>query len=86
MPQVNLNLSEERLAAIDDAAAALGVTRMEFMHRSIEVATSQALEDRHVITLGDKAWDDLVAFLDEPPRDLDPEVKARWARGTIWDR
>ena len=85
MSQVNLRTSSQRLAVIDRAAAIRGVSRTEFMLRSSEAAAIDVLSERPVIALGDEAWDDFLAALDAPV-ELDPAVKARYARLPQWER
>ena len=85
MPQVNFRTSTERLAVIDRAADIRGLTRTEFVLRSSEAAAIEILNERPVIALDDKAWDDFVAALDAPV-EIDPDVKARYARRPPWDR
>ena len=85
MPQVNFRTSSERLAVIDRAAAIRGVSRTEFVLRSSEAAAIEILNERPVIALDDEAWDDFVAALDAPV-ELDPAVKARYARTPQWVR
>ena len=85
MPQVNFRMSSERLAVIDRAAAIRGVSRTEFVLRSSEAAAIDVLNERPVIALGDEAWDDFIAALDAPV-EIDPAVKARYARRPQWDR
>ena len=85
MPQVNFRTSSERLAVIDRAAAIRGVSRTEFLLRSSEAAAIEILNERPVIALDDKAWDDFVAALDAPV-EIDPAVKARYDRASLWDR
>ena len=85
MPQVNIRTSTERLAVIDRAAAIRGVSRTEFLLRSSEAAAIEVLNERPVIALDDEAWDDFVAALDAPVQ-LDPAVRARYARRLQWDR
>ncbi|MDE0392060.1 MAG: DUF1778 domain-containing protein [Rhodospirillales bacterium] len=84
MPQVNFRLSEERLALIDRAAAARGVTRTEFVLRSSEAAAIEALSERPVITLDDEAYDAFIAMLDAPVKP-NPDLKALFARRLPWD-
>jgi len=48
-------------------------------------AAIEILNERPVIALDDKAWDDFVAALDAPVA-IDPAVKARYARKPLWDR
>ena len=85
MPQVNFRVSSERLAFIDRAAAIRGVSRTEFVLRSSEAAAIEILNERPVIALDDEAWDDFIAALDAPV-EIDPAVKARYARQPQWDR
>ena len=85
MSQVNIRTSSERLAIIDRAAAIRGVSRTEFMLGSSEAAAIEILSGRPVIALDDEAWDDFVVALDAPV-ELDPAVKARYARSPQWDR
>jgi len=85
VPQVNIRASSQRLAVIDRAAAIRGVSRTEFLLRSSEAAAIEILNERPVIVLDDEAWDDFVAALDAPV-ELDPAVKARYARTPQWRR
>ena len=85
MPQVNFRTSSERLAVIDRAAEIRGLTRTEFVLRSSEAAAIEILNERPVIALDDEAWDDFVAVLDAPV-EIDPAVKARYARKPQWER
>ena len=85
MAQVHFRISDERLAFIDRAAAARGVTRTEFVLRSSEAAAIETLNERPVITLDDEIWEAFVATLDAPV-EIDATVKARYARRPSWDR
>ncbi len=85
MPQVNFRTSSERLAVIDRAAEIRGLTRTEFVLRSSEAAAIDILNERPVIALDDEAWDDFVAALNAPV-EIDPAVKARYARKPQWER
>ncbi len=85
MPQVNFRTSSERLAVIDRAAATRDVSRTEFVLRSSEAAAIETLNERPVIALDDEAWDDFVAALDAPV-EIEPAVKARYARAAQWVR
>lgn len=85
MREVNFRMSSERLAYIDRAAAIRGVSRTEFMIQSSEAAAIEILNERPIIALDHKAWDDFVAALDAPV-ELDPSVKERFARRPQWDR
>ena len=46
MGQVNIRMTDERLALIDRAAAIRGVTRTEFVLRSSEAAAIETLNER----------------------------------------
>ena len=48
-------------------------------------AAIEILSERPVIVLDDEAWDDFMTALDAPV-ELDPAVKARYARRPQWDR
>ena len=85
LPQVNFRASSERLAVIDRAAAIRGVSRTEFVLRSSEAAAIEVLNERPVIALDDETWDDFIAALDKPV-EIDPAVKARYARTPQWER
>ena len=85
MPQVNVRTSSERLAIIDRAAAIRGVSRTEFVLRSSEAAAIEILNERPVIALDESTWDEFVTALDAPV-EIDPAVKARYARTPQWDR
>ncbi len=85
MPRVSLRILSERLTVIDRTAAIHGVSRTEFMLHSSETAAIEVLNERPVISLDDKAWDDFIAALDAPV-EIDPAVKARYARTPQWDR
>ena len=85
IPQVNIRTSSQRLAVIDRAAEIRGVSRTEFLLRSSEAAAIEILNERPVIVLDDEAWADFVAALDAPV-ELDPAVKARYARTPQWRR
>ena len=84
MPQVIFRMSSERLAVIDRAAEIRGLTRTEFMLESSEAAAIEILNERPGLALDDKAWDDFLAVLDAPA-EIDPAVKARYARRPPWD-
>ena len=53
--------------------------------RSSEAAAIEILNERPVIDLDDEAWDDFIAALDAPV-EIDPAVKARYARTPESDR
>ena len=56
--------------------------RLAFIDRA---AAIEILNERPVIALDDEAWDDFIAALDAPV-EIDPAVKARYARRPQWDR
>lgn len=68
---------------IDDAAAALGKTRTEFM---IETARRQAIDvlvDRRLFALAPEDYDAFMAALDNPPAP-GPKLKALLGRTPAW--
>ncbi len=81
MRLMNLMASSERLA-INDRAVAI---RTAFMLRSSEAAAIEILNERPVIALDDEAWGNCVAALDAP-LEIDPSVKARYARSPQGER
>ena len=85
MAQVNFQVTDERLAFIDRAAAIRGVSRTEFVLRSSEAAAVETLSDRPVIALDDEAWDAFVAALDAPVKP-DARLKERFSRRPLWER
>ncbi|MCZ0941584.1 MAG: DUF1778 domain-containing protein [Gammaproteobacteria bacterium] len=48
-------------------------------------AAIDVLSECPLIALGDEAWDDFLAALDAPV-EVDPAVKARYARSPQWER
>ena len=85
MAQVNFQVTDERLAFIDRAAAIRGVSRTEFVLRSSEAAAVETLSDRPVIALDDETWDAFVAALDAPVKP-DARLKERFSRRLLWER
>ncbi|MDE0531050.1 MAG: DUF1778 domain-containing protein [Albidovulum sp.] len=53
--------------------------------RSSDAAAIEVLNERPIIALDDEARNDFVAALDAPV-ELDPAVKARYARRPQWGR
>ena len=66
MPQINLRISEERLALIDSAAARRGVTRTEFVLRSSEAAAVDVFTRNPPIVLDPADYQAFVDALDAP--------------------
>lgn len=64
---VNLRLAEHTKRLIDEAAAALGKTRTEFMIDSARQRAVDTLLDRRIIELDAEGWDRFVAALEDPP-------------------
>ena len=85
LAQVNFRVKDERLALIDRAAAIRGITRTEFVLRASEDAALEALNERPIIVLDDKAYDDFLAALETPDT---PSARLRElaARQPPWDR
>ena len=85
MPQVNFRTSQRTLGRHRPRGRDPGRQPTEFVLRSSEAAAIEILNERPVIALDDEAWDDFVAALDAPV-ELDPAVKARYARRPQWNR
>jgi uncharacterized protein (DUF1778 family) len=64
---INLRLQSSARDLIDQAAAALGKTRTEFMVEAARREAEHVLLDRCYFSLGEKAFADFVAVLDQPP-------------------
>lgn len=65
---IKLRVPEERLAAIDRAAAWRGQSRTEFLVECGYREAVSTMHDRPIIQLNDQAYDDLVTYLEAPAR------------------
>lgn len=80
---INLRIEAGTRQLIDDAAAALGKTRTEFM---VETARRQAIDvlvDRRLFALDAEQFDAFVRALDNPPAP-GPKLKALMSRKPAW--
>lgn len=82
---INLRIETRTRQLIDEAAAALGKSRTEFM---VDCARRQAIDvllDQRLFVLEDKAYDAFVDALDNPPAP-GPKLRALMARKLVWGR
>lgn len=81
---INLRVQASARDLIDQAAAALGKSRTEFM---VEVARREAesvLLDRCFFTLGKKSFADFAAALDQPPAN-NPRMRRLLQTAAPWE-
>lgn len=81
---INLRVPEERLAAIDRAAASRGQSRTDFLVDCGYREAVATMHDRPLIQLNDQAYEDLVTYLEAPARPNDRLI-ALLARAAPWD-
>lgn len=82
---INLRVEAQARRLIDEAAAALGKTRTEFM---VEAARSRAVDvllDRRLFALDPERYDAFTRALDAPPAP-GPVLRALLARTPAWRR
>jgi uncharacterized protein (DUF1778 family) len=82
---INLRIGTETRRLIDDAAAALGKTRTEFMVESARVAAIDVLLDQRLFVLDPKRYDAFVQMLNNPPAP-GPKLRALLRRRPAWER
>lgn len=63
---INIRTSQQELAIIDRAAAALGKTRSEFVLDATRQEAEDVLLDRTFFALDDAAYEQVIAILDTP--------------------
>ena len=80
---INLRVEARTRQLIDDAAAALGKTRTEFMVESARRAAVDVLLDRRLFTLDAAQFDAFAQALDNPPPP-GPKLRALLARTPAW--
>jgi uncharacterized protein (DUF1778 family) len=66
---INLRASRKQKALIDQAAAAVGRSRSDFMLDTACREAETVLLDRRYFALSEKAFARFVAMLDKPPKD-----------------
>ncbi len=81
----NLRVSEETRALIDEAAAALGKSRTEFVIESARKSATDALLDRRLFLLNEARHAQFLAALDAPPPP-NAALKKLMGRKPLWAR
>jgi len=71
---MNLRITEDADKRIRDAAAASGVSTSAFVERAASMAADAVLADRREFVLSSGDWEQFIAALDRPARDL-PELR-----------
>lgn len=82
---INLRVEAQTRRLIDDAAAALGKTRTEFMVESARREAIHVLLDQRLFALDPERYDRFVAALDNPPPP-GPKLRSLMRRMPAWDR
>lgn len=80
---VNLRIGLSTRRLIDDAAAALGKTRTEFMIDSARAQAVETLLDRRLFPLDDEEFESFAQALEQPPPP-GPKLKALLRRAPAW--
>jgi uncharacterized protein (DUF1778 family) len=80
---INLRIESETRQLIDDAAAALGKTRTEFMVESARRHAVDVLLDRRLFSLDAEQYDSFLQALDNPPAP-GPRLRALMHRKKAW--
>lgn len=81
---ISLRIEAQTRRLIDEAAAALGKTRTEFMVDSARASAIDALLDRRLFVLEPERFDAFVRALDNPPAP-GPKLRALLARKPAWE-
>jgi uncharacterized protein (DUF1778 family) len=81
---INLRVERQTRRLIDDAAAALGKTRTEFMVESARQAAIDVLLDRQFFELDPGQYDAFVQALDNPPAP-GPKLRSLIRRKPVWE-
>lgn len=82
---INLRVEADTRRLIDDAAAALGKTRTDFMVESARRRAIDVLLDRRLFALDPDRFDEFVRTLDDPP-EPGPKLRSLLRRRPAWDR
>jgi uncharacterized protein (DUF1778 family) len=77
---MNLRIAEDVDAKIRRAAGVTGVSASAFVAQAAGAAADEVLADRRVFQLDPQRWDEFVALLDRPARDLPKLREARRLR------
>ncbi len=80
---INLRIEAQTRQLIDDAAAALGKTRTEFMVDSARRDAIDVLLDRRLFVLDSERYEAFLAALDNPPAP-GPKLKSLLRRAPAW--
>jgi uncharacterized protein (DUF1778 family) len=80
---INLRIEARTRQLIDDAAAALGKTRTEFMIDTARQAAIDVLLDQRLFVLDGKRYAAFIHALDNPPAP-GPKLRALLRRTTAW--
>ncbi|MCA9262286.1 MAG: DUF1778 domain-containing protein [Planctomycetales bacterium] len=81
---VNLRLQASARDLIDQAAAALGKSRTEFMVEAARREAESVLLDRCFFALGDKPFAEFAAALDQPPAE-NPRLRRMLTSAAPWE-
>lgn len=82
---INLRIEKQTRDLIDEAAAALGKTRTEFMVDSARREAIDVLLDQRLFILNDADFEAFSEALNQP-REPDPKLRALMSRRPAWDR
>ncbi|MGD9895517.1 MAG: DUF1778 domain-containing protein [Candidatus Methylacidiphilaceae bacterium] len=82
---INLRIETGTRQLIDEAAAALGKTRTEFMVESARRQAVDVLLDQRLFSLDPKRYDSFIQMLDNPPA-VGPKLKALLRRIPAWQK
>jgi uncharacterized protein (DUF1778 family) len=82
---INLRIEARTRQLIDDAAAALGKSRTEFMVDSARNAAIDIMLDQRLFMLDSERHDAFMAALDNPPAP-GPKLRALLARKPAWEQ
>jgi uncharacterized protein (DUF1778 family) len=82
---INLRVSRRQKTLIDSAADALGRNRSDFMLDIVCREAESVLLDRCYFVLGDEAFRQFTAMLDNPPMD-NPKLARLLSRKPAWEQ
>jgi uncharacterized protein (DUF1778 family) len=82
---INLRIETRTRQLIDEAAAALGKTRTEFMIDSARALAIDVILDQRLFVLDSDRYDDFVHALDNPPAP-GPKLRALLRRVPAWEK
>ena len=82
---INIRASRRQKALIDQAAAALGRNRSDFMLDTVCREAESILLDRRYFVLSDEAFERFTTMLDRPPRE-NPKLRRLLETPAPWER